>query len=737
VAEQVPNDCSLILNIGTTTEAIAKALLHHRGLRVITNNLNVAAILSSNPECEVIVAGGVVRARDRGIVGEAAVDFIRQFKVDIALIGISGIEPDGSLRDFDYREVKVAQTIIEQSREVWLAADHSKFNRPAMVQLATLNQIDRLFTDAPPPEPFPALLQDAGVICTVSRRCLTLLWILLTMTYLLALDQGTSSSRSIVFDERGHIVAQAQLELPQIYPQPGWVEHDPLEIWRTQLATARDALAKAGMPPRRAGGGHHQPARNHGAVEPQAPASPCTTPSSGKTGAPSPPVPSCANRATPPPSRPKPACWSTPTSRAPSCNGCWTTCPAPRRGRARRAGLWHGGQLADVEADRRPGARHRREQRRAHHAVQCAHQPVGRRAAGAAAHPQGAAARGAAVQRHFGDTAADLLGHAIRIGGVAGDQQSALFGQACFTAGMAKNTYGTGCFMLMHTGGTFQTSHNGLLTTSAAQATASSLSSPWKAASCRRRRGAVAARRPARHPGSSEVQALAESVPDSGGVMMVPAFTGLGAPYWKPDARGTITGLTRGTTMAHIARAALESIAYQSAALLLAMSRDAVAAGGAPVSELRVDGGACVNDLLMQFQADLLGIPVVRPAVIETTALGAAYLAGCRAACTPARHIAPAAQRDGRGLHADAQVVVAVDHGVFGVVGQHPEQVAQPAAPRRAQGTAAYGGQVPRLPALGHAQHTAQRPSGCRKLKATPSTACGMAPGAWHTGRPW
>ena len=167
VAEQVPNDCSLILNIGTTTEAIAKALLHHRGLRVITNNLNVAAILSSNPECEVIVAGGVVRARDRGIVGEAAVDFIRQFRVDIALIGISGIDPDGSLRDFDYREVKVAQTIIEHAREVWLAADHSKFNRPAMVQLATLPQIDRLFTDAPPPEPFPALLQEAEVALTI------------------------------------------------------------------------------------------------------------------------------------------------------------------------------------------------------------------------------------------------------------------------------------------------------------------------------------------------------------------------------------------------------------------------------------------------------------------------------------------------------------------------------------------------------------------------------------------
>lgn len=168
VAKQVPNNCSLILNIGTTTEAIAKALLQHKGLRVITNNLNVAATLSRNADCEVIVTGGVVRTRDLGIVGEAAVDFIRQFKVDIALIGISGIEPDGSLRDFDYREVKVAQTIIAQAREVWLAADQSKFNRPAMVQLATLSQIDRLFTDGLPPEPFPALLQDAEVTCTVA-----------------------------------------------------------------------------------------------------------------------------------------------------------------------------------------------------------------------------------------------------------------------------------------------------------------------------------------------------------------------------------------------------------------------------------------------------------------------------------------------------------------------------------------------------------------------------------------
>jgi len=168
VAQAVPENCSLIINIGTTTEAIAHGLLHHKGLRVITNNLNVAAILSDNPACEVIVAGGVVRSRDRGIVGEATVDFIQQFKVDIGLIGISGIEADGTLRDFDFREVKVARAIIGHSREVWLAADHSKFNRPAMVEVGRLGQVDRLYTDAPPPAPFDTLLAEAGVGCIVA-----------------------------------------------------------------------------------------------------------------------------------------------------------------------------------------------------------------------------------------------------------------------------------------------------------------------------------------------------------------------------------------------------------------------------------------------------------------------------------------------------------------------------------------------------------------------------------------
>ena len=221
----------------------------------------------------------------------------------------------------------------------------------------------------------------------------------------------------------------------------------------------------------------------------------------------------------------------------------------------------------------------------------------------------------------FGKTT--LFGAAIPIAGIAGDQQAALFGQACFTPGMVKNTYGTGCFMLMNSGREFRVSQAGLITTAAAQVD----STPQYAlegsvfiggAVVQWLRDGLQAIR-----ASTEVQALAESVPDSGGVMFVPAFTGLGAPYWNADARGAIVGLSRGSTVAHIARAALESIAFQSAALLSAMAAD----GHAPI-ELRVDGGACVNNLLMQFQADLLGIPVVRPAVTETTALGAAYLAG-------------------------------------------------------------------------------------------------------------
>ncbi len=168
VAARVPPACSLLINIGTTTEEVARSLTHHPDLHVVTNNLNVAAILADNPTCEVIVAGGVVRNRDRGIVGEVTVDFIRQFKVDIGVIGISSIEPDGTLRDFDPREVKVAQAIIEQSRAVWLVADQDKFGRQALVRVAHLAQVDVLFTDAPPPAAMRSLLEEAGVEVVVA-----------------------------------------------------------------------------------------------------------------------------------------------------------------------------------------------------------------------------------------------------------------------------------------------------------------------------------------------------------------------------------------------------------------------------------------------------------------------------------------------------------------------------------------------------------------------------------------
>ncbi len=449
------------------------------------------------------------------------------------------------------------------------------------------------------------------------------------MTYLLALDQGTSSSRSIVFDAQGRIVAMAQEELTQYYPQPGWVEHDPLEIWRTQLATARAVLTKAGISAQQV---HAIGITNQRET---------TVVWNRKTGQPIHKAIVWQDR------RAEPACAA-----------------LRERGMAepirQKTGLlvdaYFSGTKLQWILDHVPDAR-----------AQAAHGELAFgtvdswllwQLTGGRVHatdvsnaartmlfnvhsntwdpellaaldiPAGLMPQVLPSAAHFGDIDPGLLGHSIPVGGMAGDQQSALFGQACFSAGMAKNTYGTGCFMLMHTGSQFQTSTNGLITTSAAQPSAQPEFAlegsvfvggavvQW----LRDGLGAIRS--------SAEVQALAQSVPDSGGVMLVPAFTGLGAPYWNPEARGTMTGLTRGSTLGHIARAALESIAFQSAALLQAMARDAQQAGAATVTELRVDGGACVNDLLMQFQADLLGISVLRPQVTETTALGAAYLAG-------------------------------------------------------------------------------------------------------------
>jgi glycerol kinase len=453
------------------------------------------------------------------------------------------------------------------------------------------------------------------------------------MTYLLALDQGTSSSRSIVFNTQGQIMAMAQQEITQIYPQPGWVEHDPWQIWQTQLATAVEALAQSGISARQVSALGITNQRETTVVWHKG------------TGQP------IHNAIVWQDRRTEPAC------AALREQGLADTIQA-------KTGLlvdaYFSGTKLQWILDNVPNAREQAERGEllfgtvdswlmwllsggAVHATDVSNasrtllfnihtHTWDTELLAALRIPLAMMPTVQASSSVFGQVRPELLGHAITIGGVAGDQQSALFGQACFGAGMAKNTYGTGCFMLMHTGHTAMHSQNGLITTSASHVAAQPKSAPQFALEgsvfvggavvqwLRDGLGAI------RH--SSEVQALAESVPDSGGVMVVPAFTGLGAPYWRPDARGSITGLTRGSTVAHIARAALESIAFQSAALLQAMGRDLAQAGVAPVQELRVDGGACVNNLLMQFQADLLGLDVVRPEVTETTALGAAYLAG-------------------------------------------------------------------------------------------------------------
>ncbi len=452
------------------------------------------------------------------------------------------------------------------------------------------------------------------------------------MTYLLALDQGTSSSRSMVFDATGKPLATAQREFRQIYPQPGWVEHDPEDIWATQWATVRDALAAAGLRP-------HQ------------------VTAIGITN-----------------QRETTVVWSRATGQPLGHAIVWQDrrteplCARLREQGHEKTVLDKTGLRIDAYfsatklqwlLNQVPGARQAAE--RGELAFGTIDSWLIWKLTGGRRHVTDVsnASRTLLFNIHqnrwdadllalfdippallpevlpssadFGQTDANLLGAAVPIGGVAGDQQSALFGQTCFGPGAVKNTYGTGCFMLMHTGGVFQHSQNGLITTAAAQLDARPQYAlegsvfvggavvQWLRDGLR----AISA--------SSEVEQLAHSVPDAGGVMFVPAFTGLGAPYWNADARGTLVGLTRGSTVAHIARAALESIAFQSAALLQSMARDAVAGGGRAVTELRVDGGACVNDLLMQIQADLLGLPVVRPAVTETTALGAAYLAGLQA----------------------------------------------------------------------------------------------------------
>ena len=448
------------------------------------------------------------------------------------------------------------------------------------------------------------------------------------MTVLLALDQGTSSSRSIVFDLQGQILSLAQKEFTQHYPQPGWVEHDPREIWQTQRETLQQALVQAGVGARDVAAVGITNQRE------------TTLLWDRRTGEPLHRAIVWQDRRT----EPMCAAW-----RAQGME------PDIQRRTGLRLDPYFSGTKLKWLLDHVDGARARAA--RGELAFGTVDSWLIWQLTGGRVHatdvsnasrtllfnlrtqdwdedllrlmdvPPEVLPKVLPSSAAYGEIADGLLPGVV-IGGVAGDQQAALFGQACFTPGMAKNTYGTGCFMLMHTGSQCPVSGNGLITTAAAQAGGE----PQYALEGSVFIGGAVVQWLRDGLGlirsSSEIQALAELVPDAGGVMLVPAFTGLGAPYWNAEARGTIVGLSRGSTRAHIARAALDSIAFQSAALLQSMDRDVQALGGVAVKELRVDGGACVNDLLMQTQADLLGIPVVRPEVTETTALGAAYLAG-------------------------------------------------------------------------------------------------------------
>lgn len=443
--------------------------------------------------------------------------------------------------------------------------------------------------------------------------------------YILALDQGTTSSRSILFGHDGHALAIAQEELPQILPAPGIVEHDPEAIWQTQLGTARHVLAQARIGPDQIA-------------------------AIGVTN-----------------QRETTLVWERDTGRPVAHALVWQSrISAPICERLKAAGYeplfrertgllldpyFSGTKLVHL-LETIPGLRARAE--RADVLFGTVDSFLIWRLTGGRAHvtdvsnasrtlmlnlhtldwddellrilgvPRAMLPRVGSSSELYGTTDPSLFGRPIPVAGDAGDQQAATFGQACFEPGSAKNTYGTGCFLLLNIGAQPRPSQHQLLTTVgwqvAGQTTYCLEGSVFVGGAVVQwlRDGLGLIRR------SADIEALASQVPDSGGVVFVPALVGLGAPHWDPYARGAIFGLTRGTTAAHLARAALESMAFQSRDLLEAMRADA----GLPLAALKVDGGASVNDSLMQFQADILPATVRRPVVAETTALGAAYLAG-------------------------------------------------------------------------------------------------------------
>ena len=444
--------------------------------------------------------------------------------------------------------------------------------------------------------------------------------------YILALDQGTTSSRAIVFDQAGQIVASEAHEFTQHFPKPGWVEHDPGEIWDTQLRALRGAVSRAGI-------GYDEIAAIGITNQRET-----TVVWDRQTGEPVYPAIVWQSRQTVPicedlKARGLESLFRERTGLVVDAYFSGTKVRwildevAGARERATRGELAFGTIDSWLIYKLTGGRVHATEYSNASRTllydvfklrwdpellealdVPPAMMPEVRDSSG-----------------KFGEVDPELLdGASLPISGVAGDQQAALFGQACFERGSTKNTYGTGCFILMNTGTEARRSDTGLLTTIAwgidgrvEYALEGSIFVAGAAVQWLRDQLGVIEQ-------ASESEAIAASVPDTGGVYLVPAFTGLGAPYWDPHARGTLVGLTRGSSRAHIVRAALEAIAYQTRDVLDCFERDT----GLRAQELQVDGGATANSFLMQFQADVLGIPVRRPSVSETTALGAAYLAG-------------------------------------------------------------------------------------------------------------
>jgi glycerol kinase len=444
--------------------------------------------------------------------------------------------------------------------------------------------------------------------------------------YILALDQGTTSSRAILFNRDGKPLSVAQKEYPQRYPQAGWVEHDPSDIWSTQLGVAGEALARANASPRDVATIGITNQRETTIIWERA------------TGKPIHNAIVWQCRRTAARCEQLRAEGFAETVRAKTglvldayFSGTkveWLLDNVPKARERAAAGelafgtvdtwlLWNlsGGKIHATDVSNAS-----RTMLYNIHTHDWDDELLARFNIPRALLPQVLPS-----SAPYGETDAAIFGAAVPIGGMAGDQQAATFGQACYQVGSVKNTYGTGCFMLMNTGERAVDSRGGLLTTVAwqlgQQPTVYALEGSVfvAGAAVQWLRDELQLIRTA-----AESEALAASVTDSGGVYVVPAFVGLGAPYWDSFARGTIVGLTRGSNRAHIVRATLESIAFQTRDVVEVMIRDA----GLQLETLRVDGGAVANDWLMQFQADILGVPVVRPAVTETTALGAAYLAG-------------------------------------------------------------------------------------------------------------